>query len=102
MKKPPRSAEEVGSAAVPSNRPSSEGWRSSAWSRRPGSSPEGASQLRDSAGLAPDFAVSSPAGDMCPADGDYYAASTPDGASEATSLASAQWPSPRPRPTSPT
>jgi hypothetical protein len=27
--------------------------------------------LRDSAGFAPDFAVSAPAGDMCPATGAY-------------------------------
>jgi len=40
----------------------------SAQSGRPGLSPtRGASQLRDSAGFAPDFAVSTPAGDMCPA-----------------------------------
>ena len=44
---------EVARRLARTNRPSSEGWRSSAWSRRPGSSPEGASQLRDSAGIAP-------------------------------------------------
>src|SRR5439155_25616110 len=39
----------------------------SAQNGRPDSSPSGASQLRDSAGFAPDFAASVPAGDMCPA-----------------------------------
>jgi hypothetical protein len=40
----------------------------SAQSGRPGSYPTGgASQLRDSAGFAPDFAASAPAGDICPA-----------------------------------
>src|SRR2546430_5240596 len=35
---------------------------------RPDSSPSGASQLRDSAGFAPDFAASAPAGDYVPGD----------------------------------
>src|SRR5439155_21977539 len=39
----------------------------SAQNGRPDSSPNGASQLRDSAGFTPDFAASAPAGDMCPA-----------------------------------
>src|SRR5207244_2158430 len=38
----------------------------SAQNGRPDSSQSGASQLRDSAGFAPDFAASAPAGDMCP------------------------------------
>src|SRR5207244_4220797 len=38
----------------------------SAQNSRPDSTPSGASQLRDSAGFAPDFAASAPAGDMCP------------------------------------
>src|SRR6266511_6242141 len=33
--------------------------------------PEGASQLRDSAGLQPDFAGSTPVGNMCPTRGGY-------------------------------
>jgi hypothetical protein len=40
----------------------------SAQSGRPDSSPSGASQLRDSAGFAPDFAVSAPAGGYVPGD----------------------------------
>src|SRR5439155_18667090 len=38
----------------------------SAQNGRPDSSPSGASQLRDSAGFAPDFAASAPAGDYVP------------------------------------
>src|SRR5438105_1889387 len=57
-----------GPAATPPEPPFLRGLTfASAQNGRPDSSPSGASQLRDSAGFAPDFAASAPAGNMCPA-----------------------------------
>jgi hypothetical protein len=72
------SAEEEAGRLLPHDRPSSEGWCSfgaewSTWLIPDG----GVSQLRDSAGIAPDFAVSAPAGDMCPAIRAYAISPTP-------------------------
>src|SRR5919106_4463901 len=71
------SAEEEAGDGCRTNRPSSEGRRSfgAEWSTWliPDS---GASQLRDSAGFAPDFAAFAPAGDMCPATRAYAITTT--------------------------
>src|ERR671935_1948264 len=55
-----------GASASPRELPFRRELSRSAQARRPGSSPTGASQLRDSAGLRPDFAGSTPAGEYVP------------------------------------